>query len=237
MINQQTTDNLGGWAERSLTHVVKISELKEEKKGVEGPDAAQTECPSAQPPKPLAAAQDVEGLPEFPDSLGEPFAAVQPGGLVHAHRAWALRNPAPRRRAVRPPSPFKLSDGSEVSFLPGHDSRTSPVSIEQLRSIAIAHPEYRISEAMRAADDQADDQAEGAFLGQVERARDYLRGPRFWRLKRGEYSGYWLKHRAEELSGGTYRGYIGELALVVAALLDGLSHNPSPNGEHATIFR
>jgi len=189
-------------------------------------------CPGSAPP-----GTKIEGMPSFPESLSEPFAAVlAPSGsdrLVHLSVAAKLQSRrGGKRKFPNPPAPFSLEDGQEVPHLPRYDSTTPKVTAAELEATAKAHPGYKMENCLRQF-------GITDFLVQIERARDYLRGPKFWKLRphRLGRSAYWMKHRAEEHTGGNYRGYISEMSLIVAALLDGIRHRLLPSGENAVIFR
>ncbi len=188
-------------------------------------------------PAPRATKATIEWLPEFPESLSEPFAAVVPfmghSRLVHLSLAPRIRSDVrPKQTGKRSPAPFVLETGRKVPFLPRYSKSTRRVSPRDLQRIQGSHLEYHIAA-------NVEKFGVDEFLLQVERARAFLRGPRFLALKplRSGYSAYGLKHQAEKDGAGAHCGYVCEMALIVAALLDRLKHQPHPRGENAVVYR
>ena len=187
--------------------------------------------------KARTAISHVEFLPNLPESLSEAFAAVVPfmghSRLVHLSLAPRIRSDVrPKQTGKRSPAPFVLETGRKVPFLPRYSKSTRRVSPRDLQRIKDSHLEYRIAA-------NVEKFGVDEFLLQVERARAFLRGPRFLALKplRSGYSAYGLKHQAEKDGAGAHCGYVCEMALIVAALLDRLKHQPHPRGENAVVYR
>jgi hypothetical protein len=107
-----------------------------------------------------------------------------------------------------------------------------------LDALAKAHPEYEVEKAKQRL-------GEKDFLLQVERARDFFRGPKYLNLKPGRdlrprmggYRAAWLKRQAQVDRRGSFRGWVCEAALVVAAHLDAIILMSFTGPERAVIFR
>lgn len=181
---------------------------------------------------------EVEETPDFLGLLAEPWAAVVPTlahtRLVALSLAPTTPSDIPRKKRIPgSPLPFKTNMGRDVPFLPLRSvDRVSPGDVA---TAAKALPQCPIATAV-------DCFGMDSFLLQIERARDYLRGPDYWKLRplKGSGGGYlasWLSHQAEGPFGRDFRGCVSEAAFVVAAQLDGLLLLVYPGGERVTIFR
>ncbi len=166
----------------------------------------------------------------FPATPAEPFMTLGPRGLVALPAK--VRGGAPQdTRRPPPPSWFCRQGIGLRRFLPGHRYDHYHELADVCRA-AREHPVYAINPAAWRAGPRD-------FLVQVERARRFLSGPRFWfrGSTREGYSSLELARQAQTDHGGTYVGHVSETAMITAAVLFGLPTDPHCGGRRATIYR
>jgi hypothetical protein len=182
---------------------------------------------------------EVEKTSDFLGFVAEPWATIVPmvgqTRLVSLSQAPQVRSDLPfKKRIPGRPTPFQRDIGDQIPFLPPNPApKTTPADLDSVN-------EYR-SEAWTKGMIKAGVARQGLkkFLQQVDRARAYLRGSGFWRLRSGDdlkpkQEGYlvsWLRQQAEEHPDGKRNGLIDEMALFVAVELEGLIvFPPAPGG-------